>query len=333
VLVCNLGTPDAPTPRAVRRYLAEFLSDPRVVELPRVLWWPILYGVILNIRPKKSAHAYEKIWTENGSPLLLLSEQLTQALGASMSKAFGKGVIAVLAMRYGSPSIADGLEALRRANADRVLVLPLYPQYSASTTASVFDAVAQTLETWRWIPELRLITEYHTESAYIEALADSVESHWQSQGRGDRLLLSFHGLPQEYNLAGDPYERQCRVTADLLTKRLGLSEDQWLLSFQSRVGPKKWLQPYTDATLKACGKQGIDRIDVICPGFAVDCLETIEEIQILNRDNFIAAGGKELRYIPALNASAAHVDALLKLIMRHLQGWPATPVGDRERTG
>ena len=328
VLICNLGTPEAPTPKAVRRYLAEFLSDPRVVELTPVLWWPILHGVILNTRPKRSARAYEKIWTEQGSPLMVISERQASALGSRLKQAFNGRVVAALAMRYGSPSIAEGLEILRRANTRRLIVLPLYPQYSATTTASVFDAVANTLQTWRWIPDLRLITEYHKEPGYIDALKHSVETHWQSQGRGDRLLMSFHGLPEEYSLAGDPYRHQCETTAAMLATRLGLSEEQWLLAFQSRFGPKKWLKPYANMTLRSWAKEGIGRVDVVCPGFAADCLETLEEIQIQNRELFIEAGGKELKYIPALNDSEKHIDALLQLIVNNLQGWPEI-AGDR----
>ncbi len=324
VLVCNLGTPSAPTPAAVRRYLAEFLSDPRVVELPRWLWLPLLHGVILNVRPRRSARAYAEIWGADGSPLLRGTERLTagleQALGARHEH-----LLFAVGMRYGEPSIADALQRLTAAEARRILVLPLYPQYAAATTASVHDAVFAHCAGLRWIPGLRFVDEYHDDPRYIAALAATVEQHWQRHGRGERLLMSFHGIPRDTFLAGDPYHCQCHATARLLAERLALPADAWQLSFQSRVGPKAWLEPYTDKTLHEWGAAGIGDIDVICPGFAIDCLETLEEIALQNAAAFSTAGGGKLRYVPALNDSPAHVDLLSAIISEHLGSWLSEP--------
>lgn len=323
ILLCNLGTPAAPTTAAVRRYLAEFLSDPRVVELPRWLWLPLLHGIILNTRPRRSAHAYRTIWTDDGSPLLCISERLRDALADRLRDALGPGSEVALAMRYGEPAISTGLDQLIEAEARRILVVPLYPQYASATSASIHDAVFRYFATTRWIPELRFIADYHAHPGYIEALADSVRQHWTIHGRGERLLMSFHGIPRDTFLAGDPYFCQCQATARLLATALDLGEGDWLLSFQSRVGPKRWLEPYTEQTLREWGKAGTGDIDVICPGFSVDCLETLEEIAMQNADTFAQAGGGELRYVPALNDSEAHVGVLTALIAQHLGGWPA----------
>lgn len=322
VLLVNLGTPDAPTARAVRPYLAAFLGDPRVIEYPRWLWWLILHGVILRIRPRRSAHAYQRIWTAQGSPLRVGSEALATALQAELSQRMPGPVRVALAMRYGSPSVASQIEQLQREGVSRLLVLPLYPQYSATSTGSVLDAVADSLKTLRWPPELRVINDYHDDSGHIEALARSIEDWWATHGRGERLLLSFHGIPERYVTAGDPYFLQCQATARRLRERLGMDDTQLLVSFQSRVGREPWLQPYTDATVHALAAQGVKRLDVACPGFAVDCLETLEEIAMQNRDFFLEAGGQELRYIPALNDSPAQVASLADLALRHMQGWP-----------
>jgi len=323
VLLVNLGTPSAPNARALRPYLAEFLSDPRVIDYPRWRWWPILHGIILRRRPVRSAHAYQRIWDERGSPLRYLSEDLRDALREHFS-----GRLRIeLAMRYGAPSVLDSVRRMQAEGVRRLLVLPLYPQYSATSTGSVIDAVAETLKALRWPPELRLVNDYHAEPAHIAALAASVERHWAAHGRGEKLLVSFHGIPERYARLGDPYPEQCRRTAELLRTRLGLDPDGMLLSFQSRVGRERWLHPYTDVTVRELAQAGVKRIDAICPGFAVDCLETLEEIAMQNRDFFRAAGGERLDYIPALNASAAQVDALAGLLERHLGGWPeaATP--------
>lgn len=317
VLLVNLGTPEAPTARALKPYLAQFLSDRRVIDYPRWRWWPIL-KVILAIRPRRSAHAYARIWTEAGSPLRVLSEALATALQAELA---GQARVA-LAMRYGAPSVGAQIAGLQAAGVRRLLVLPLYPQYSATSTGSVLDAVADTLKALRWPPELRLINDYHDDPAHIEALARSVEAFWAERGRGDKLLLSFHGIPERYLRAGDPYFCQCHATARLLRERLGLEASQVMTSFQSRVGRERWLHPYTDETVKQLAKDGIGKLDVISPGFAVDCLETLEEIAMQNREFFLEAGGSDLRYIPALNDSPDQVKALADLVVSHTQGWP-----------
>jgi protoporphyrin/coproporphyrin ferrochelatase len=323
VLLVNLGTPTAPTAPAVRRFLAEFLSDPRVIEAPRWLWWLALHGVILRVRPAKSAHAYQQIWTESGSPLLVHSRGLTDRVRALLGDgSTGLPTISVaLGMTYGSPSIPAALAQLRNDGVRRLLVLPLYPQYSGTTTGPVFDRVTSELQRWRWIPELRFIGSYHDDSAYVDALAASARERWRTQERG-HLLFSFHGVPQRYLLAGDPYHCQCLVTARLVADRLGLGATDWSVSFQSQVGREQWLQPYTDQTLIQFAQQGRKRISVICPGFATDCLETLEEIEIRNRAAFMKHGGEFYDYIPALNASAAHAQLLADLVRRHAQGWP-----------
>ncbi|HIP53298.1 MAG TPA: ferrochelatase [Chromatiales bacterium] len=321
VLLVNLGTPDSPSTADVRRYLREFLSDPRVIEMPRPLWWPILHGIILRIRPKRSAAAYRTIWTEQGSPLLYLSQRLAEGLQQRLDAHSEAPAKVALAMRYGNPDIATGLETLHNAGAKRVLVLPLYPQYSATTTASVFDAVTRELQHWRRIPELRFVNQYPTEARYIDALAESLRNHWQAHGEPERLLFSFHGLPKDYADAGDPYAHQCRETAVKVVDTLELENHRWALTYQSRVGAKEWLKPYTDQTLKEWGAAGVKRVDVICPGFATDCLETLEEIAVENRDYFLNAGGEVYHYIPALNDSPAHIELLADLVQRHTAGW------------
>jgi protoporphyrin/coproporphyrin ferrochelatase len=329
VLLVNLGTPDAPETGAVRRYLAEFLSDPRVVEQPRALWLPLLHGVILPLRSPRSAHAYRRIWQPQGSPLRLHSEAIAGGLQQQLDAA-GLAVEVRLAMRYGKPAVADVLDGWIREGLRRVLVLPLYPQYSATTTASVFDAVGAALARWRWPPELRQVNDYHAEPAWIEAVAASVREHWQRHGRGERLLFSFHGIPQRYIRAGDPYFCQSHASARRIAAALDLAEADWQLSFQSRVGREPWLQPYTDRCIAALGSEGIGTLDVVCPGFAADCLETLEEIAMQNGELFVASGGRELRYVPALNDRADHVAMLAALVRRHGQGWPefeAAPAG------
>jgi ferrochelatase len=318
ILLCNLGSPYAPTTKAVRRYLAEFLWDPRVIELPRPLWWLILNGIILRTRPKKSAHAYQSVWTEQGAPLLSISRRQAQALEKKL-----QGPITVaLSMRYGTPSIRAGLDQLRKANARRILVLPLYPQYSATTTASVFDAVVDELKTWRWLPEIRFINHYHDEDSHIAALANSVKEDFQANGRPQQLLFSFHGMPQRYFDEGDPYFCECHKTARLVAEKLDLPKDSWRVTFQSRFGKEEWLKPYTDATLTELPKQGINDVAIICPGFAADCLETLEEIAVENKQVFLSAGGVSYRYIPALNDRQDHIDSLTQLIKKHISGWP-----------
>jgi protoporphyrin/coproporphyrin ferrochelatase len=323
VLLVNLGTPTAPTAKALRPYLAEFLGDRRVIDYPRWLWWLILHGVILRVRPPRSARAYAKIWTAQGSPLRFGSEALAEGLQRELDRQFpGHPIRVALAMRYGGPSVADTIDRLQRDGVRRLLVLPLYPQYSATSTGSVIDAVADSFKTLRWPPELRIVNDYHDDPAHIEALAASIERWWRTNGRGDKLLLSFHGIPERYVRLGDPYFDQCRNTARRLRERLRLDEDDLLVSFQSRVGRESWLHPYTDARVRQLAADGVKRLDVACPGFAVDCLETLEEIAMQNRDFFIAAGGESLRYIPALNDSAEQVGSLAALVLRHVRGWP-----------
>ncbi|MDX1654314.1 MAG: ferrochelatase [Candidatus Competibacteraceae bacterium] len=322
ILLANLGTPEAPTAPALRRYLAQFLSDPRVVEVPRLVWLPVLHGIILRTRPAKSAKKYRQVWTPEGSPLLTISRRQGAGLQERLDKRVLGLVRVAVGMRYGEPSIPGALEELRRQGAERILLLPLYPQYSASTTASSFDALAATLGGWRWLPELRVVNGYHDHPPYIRTLADSVRSAWQLGQPGQRLLFSFHGLPKRNLLAGDPYHCQCHKTARLVAQSLDLPDERWAVSFQSRFGPAEWLKPYTDETLGEWARQGLKAVDVICPGFSADCLETLEEIAQENRDIFLQAGGEAYRYIPALNDRPQHLDMLADLVVAHCQGWP-----------
>ena len=327
ILITNLGTPDAPTPAALRRYLGEFLWDPRIVDMPRPLWWMILQ-VILLIRPKRSAAAYKKVWTEAGSPLLDISRHQVKALSEKLQSMFDQPVVIELGMRYGQPSIAHALQRLREAQAQKVLVLPLYPQYSCSTTASTFDAVAAAVKHWRWVPELRFINNYHDNPYYISALANSIRETWQSRKPADRLIFSFHGTPRRFLITGDPYYCHCQATARLVAEQLQLKQEQWQVTFQSIFGREQWLQPYTIDTLRELPGAGVKSVDIICPGFSADCLETLEEIDVENRHAFMAAGGESYHYIPALNIRADHIDALTQLIQQHLQGWREEPAMD-----
>lgn len=327
ILLCNLGTPQSPTPAALRRYLAEFLSDPRVVEIPRLLWWLILHGVILRVRPARSARKYASIWTEQGSPLLVWTELQAKLLRGYLGER-GHHVSVRTAMRYGEPSIAAGLDELKREGATRILVLPLYPQYSGPTTASVIDAVGAWARKVRALPELRFVNRYHDDPGYIAALAKRVTDHWMIHGRPDRLVLSFHGVPQRTLLLGDPYHCECHVTARLLTERLGLKREDVLVTFQSRFGKARWLEPYTEPTLKALAAGGVQRVDVMCPGFTSDCLETLEEINVEARHAFLTAGGKEFNYIACLNDQHEWIAALADVAIRHLQGWPTQAGSD-----
>lgn len=324
VLLLNLGTPAAPTVPAVRRYLAQFLSDPRVIEQPRWLWRLVLHGVILRLRPRRSARAYASIWSEEGSPLLVLSRRLVQALQQAL-RGRGEATTVELAMTYGEPAVAATLRRLVDAGVGRVLVLPLYPQYSATSTGAALDALADAVKQLRWPPELRTVNDYHDQPAHIEALAQGVEAHWRTRGRAERLLLSFHGIPRRYVASGDPYALQCATTAQLLAERLGLGAEQLIVSYQSRVGREEWLRPYTDETLAGLARDGVRSVQVLCPGFAVDCLETLEEIALENRDHFLHAGGERYEYIPALNDSEDQVAALLALVERHTAGWADLP--------
>jgi ferrochelatase len=321
VLLVNLGTPSAPTADAVSEYLAEFLSDPRVVELPRWLWWPVLHGYVLRTRPRRSAEAYAKVWRDDGSPLLVFSEQLARAIGSELSRRTGGKVVTALAMTYGAPSVRSVIADLMRGGVRRLLVLPLFPQYSGTSCGAALDAVTRVMEALRWPPSIRTITDYHTDAGYLAALVGSVQAHWSRSGRGDKLLLSFHGIPEKYANAGDPYPDQCRETARRLGDALGLAEDELLVTFQSRLGRQPWLRPYTDEVVEQLARQNIDTLDVLCPGFAVDCLETLEEVALRYRATFLTQGGKQFRYIPALNASKAHATALADVAMPQLAGW------------
>ena len=322
ILLVNLGTPDTPSVPDVRRYLAEFLADPRIVEMARLPWMLLLHGIILRTRPARSARAYRSIWTPEGSPLLEISRRQKTALQGRLDGRCGGPVRVALAMRYGNPSVADGLAELQAANARRVLVLPLYPQYSATTVGSVFDAVTEELRRWRWLPELRFVNQYHDEPGYIAAVAASIRAHWAEHGQAERLLFSFHGIPKAYFEQGDPYYCQCQKSARLIAAALELPPERWLVSFQSRLGKDEWLQPYTDATLEALAGQGVKSIQVLSPGFSVDCLETLEEMSIENRHLFLDAGGESYSYIPCLNDHPDHLDLLADLVLRHCGGWP-----------
>ena len=327
VLLCNLGTPDAPTPAAVRRYLAEFLGDPRVVEIPRALWLPILYGLILPLRSAKSAAKYATIWTPEGSPLKVWTERQAKRLQGWLGEQ-GHRVPVAWAMRYGAPSIANQLQALADAGAQRILVLTAYPQYSGTTTASVIDAVGDWARGQRNVPELRFLNRYHDDRGYILALAHRIEAHWRAHGKPDHLVLSFHGVPERTLHLGDPYHCECRKTARLLAETLQLPPAQYTVSFQSRFGKAKWLEPYTEPTLQALARGGTRRVDVVCPGFTSDCLETLEEIAQEGRDAFLKAGGREFHYIPCLNDDTEWIHALGGISLRHLAGWPTQGPAD-----
>ncbi|MBI5717347.1 MAG: ferrochelatase [Burkholderiales bacterium] len=324
VLLVNLGTPAAPTPAATRRYLAEFLADPRVVEIPRLVWLPLLHGVILRTRPRRSAAKYAGIWMPEGSPLAVWTERQARALHATMAQR-GHEVLVAHAMRYGEPALPRQLDGLVQSGATRVLVLPLYPQYSAATTASSFDKVMQWAAKTRRVPALRFVDAFHDDAGYVEALAEDLQAHWRAHGRAERLLLSFHGMPARTLELGDPYFCHCQKTARLLIERLQLDPRQVQVTFQSRFGKARWLEPYTEPTLRQLATAGVKSVDVMCPGFVADCLETLEEIGIEARAAFSAAGGQDFRYVPCLNAGPRWISALAEITLRHLQGWPLAP--------
>ncbi len=321
ILLVNLGTPDAPTPDALRRYLKEFLWDRRVVDTPRILWWFILNGIILNTRPARSARLYEKVWTKDGPPLLVIGNRQKSALTEELRRRGHTNMHVELGMRYGRPSIQKGLEALTGHGCQRILVLSLFPQYSNSTTASVSDAIETAAKALPSSIEIKQVNDYHDHAAYIGALAESVRETWKENGKPEKLMLSFHGIPQRYADNGDPYPDHCARTARLLAEKLELEPAEWLASFQSRFGREEWLKPYTDETLKAWGEKGVKNVQIACPGFAADCLETLEEIAVENRKIFNHAGGGDFHYIPALNDRPDHIRALADIATSHCAAW------------
>jgi protoporphyrin/coproporphyrin ferrochelatase len=321
VLLVNLGTPDAPTASAIRRYLREFLSDPRVIEIPKLLWWPILNGPILLARPKKLVHRYASIWMDGGSPLLVYTKRQAEGVSRVLAER-GHCVEVAVAMRYGKPSIREAINELHEKGCEHILTVPLYPQYASGTTATVVDEVTRVASHLRNQPAMRFIKRFHVDPAYIHPLADQIQRFWATNGRPQKLVMSFHGLPVRCTELGDPYCRDSYETARALADRLGLNDDDFLVTFQSRFGPAAWLQPYTEPTLEELAKTGVTKIDVVCPGFVADCLETLEEITVEVKDTFMAAGGEQFRYIPCLNDDPAWIDALTSMVEQHLQGWP-----------
>ena len=322
VVLVNLGTPDAPTRPAVRRYLKEFLSDPRVVEIPRALWWCILHLIILPFRSGKSAAKYASIWTREGSPLKVHTQKQAMLLRGALGERGHDAVKVVMAMRYGSPSLPEVLDALKAEHCERIAILPAYPQYAGTTTGSINDAVFAHYAQVRNIPELRMVKHYHDHDGYIDALRDTVLAHWEAHGRGSKLVMSFHGVPKRTLLLGDPYHCECHKTARLLAAKLRLAPDQYLVTFQSRFGKAEWLQPYTAPTLQQLARDGVARVDLICPGFTSDCLETLEEIAMEAKHEFEAAGGKQFHYIPCLNEAPSWITGLAEIAEQHLIGWP-----------
>jgi len=328
VILVNLGTPEAPTAAAVRPYLRQFLSDPRVVEIPRLVWWPILNGIILNTRPKKSAEKYASIWMDGGSPLKVHTERQAKLLAGYLGHRGITSLRVDWAMRYGAPSIPDVLNRMKADGCTRLLIVPLYPQYAASTTASVMDEVAHCLTHWRNQPEIRYVRNFHDHPGYIAALAQSVRDHWMKHGPGDKLVMSFHGVPRRSLDLGDPYHCECHRTANLLATALDLPPERWQLTFQSRFGKAEWLKPYTQPTLETLARQGTRRVDVLCPGFPSDCLETLEEIAMECRDAFLESGGETFRYIPCLNERDDWIAALTDIVRGHLGNWLDLPTAD-----
>ena len=312
IILANLGTPDAPTPTAVRAYLREFLSDTRVIEIPKLIWQVILNCFVLTTRPKRVAEAYDSVWTADGSPLLAILKQQAQDLQTRLSHQ-GIHTPVYAATTYGNPSIKSVMAQLMAEGVESFVVLPLFPQYSATSTAAAFDKIFKLMLDTRNVPQLQLIKDYHDHPLYIEALAQSVERYWQAHGRADKLLMSFHGIPKPYADKGDPYPEQCRTTAVLLADRLGLASDAWAISFQSRFGAQEWLKPYTDELLAEWGQAGVS-VQVMSPAFSADCLETLEELAVENCDHFLQAGGKSYDYIPALNTDPLHIDMMADLV-------------------
>ena len=320
ILLTNLGTPDEPTAPSLKTYLRQFLSDERVIETPKPIWWLILNGIVLRTRPAKSAKAYQSVWTDDGSPLLLYTKKQKNLIKEKLEKKYSNLVFDI-GMRYGNPSIAEGLNNLRKQNCDRIIVLPLYPQYCAATTGSTFDAVALELQKWRWVPSLRFIGSYYDQPLYIQALKNSIEEFWSKNDKPKKLLFSYHGIPKKYLDKGDPYHCFCRKTTRLVAESMNLPEDNYMTTFQSRFGPAEWLQPYTDKTIESLAREGTDDIHVISPAFSSDCLETIEELNEENREIFMENGGKKFGYIPCLNDRDDHILLLTSLLENELHGW------------
>ncbi|MBX2849370.1 MAG: ferrochelatase [Acidiferrobacterales bacterium] len=314
VVLANLGTPDRPVCPGLRKYLGEFLMDPRVIEIPKLLRLILVKGIIVNFRSHKSAATYREIWTEQGSPLLLNSQQLGDKVASTLGKDFSVQV----AMRYGNPSIADALKSLHEQGIRKLVVIPMYPQYSGSTNGSTFDAIASALSKQRWVPDISFVSAYWQNASYIKAVGDSINNHWDQHGRSQKLIMSFHGVPKKYIVKGDPYQHQCQQSAKAIANYLGLNDNEWQLVFQSRFGAEEWLQPYCDQTLKQLPSQGIKSIDVVCPGFSADCLETLEEIKGENQEYFMQAGGNKFHYIPCLNGTDAHAKLMSEIILNHV---------------
>jgi len=321
VLLVNLGTPEKPDAKHIRQFLREFLSDPRVIDLPRPLWSMILNGFILPFRPHKIKHAYQKIWTNSGSPLRYITLEQQAMLKHKLNEFYDAQIPVEIGMTYGQPTLREGLLKLRQHQVTKVIILPLYPQYSATTTASIFDKVAELLKKCPCLPEIRMVNHYYANPTYIAAVAQSIQAYQLSHGKPEQLIFSFHGIPQRYANKGDPYPLQCHETARLIAQELNLEQDEWKITFQSRLGRAEWLKPYTDKTLAALAQQGVKNVQVSCPGFAVDCLETLEEIALQNRDTFFTNGGEKYAYIPALNAERSHIELLAQLIQNQAQSW------------
>ena len=334
ILLVQLGTPDKPEVPEVRRYLREFLSDRRVVEQSPLIWWPILYSVVLTRRPKESAEKYRSIWTKAGSPLLVNTKLVAEALQDELNKR-GRQVEVVWAMRYGNPSMVDALRDLRDRGFSRIVVLPMYPQYSAATSGTVFDVIAREFLQWRSIPALRFLQSFHDDPGYIAAVAESIRHSWRQSeaGKPEKLIFSFHGLPQSCVDQGDPYVKQCQESAALIAAALGLAKEDWLLTFQSRFGRAEWVKPYTQSTVEALARKGVKTVDVVCPGFVSDCIETLEEIDMEVHNAFVGAGGKRFRYIHCLNDAPLWIHALADIVGNELAGWKTLEAEQGRRQG
>ncbi|GIU45276.1 ferrochelatase 1 [Shewanella sairae] len=321
VLLVNLGTPDSPTAPDVKKFLKQFLSDPRVVDLSPWIWKPILNGIILNTRPAKVAKLYQSIWWDEGSPLMVISQKQRDKLKTQLQQTLGQNIPVELGMSYGNPSLQSGLDSLKAQGAEKIFVLPLYAQYSCSTVAPVYDAIAELLKAERNIPELRFNKQYFDHPDYIKALAESVKNHWKAKGQAQVLLMSFHGVPLRYITEGDPYQAQCQATAELLAAELDLTQQQWRICFQSQFGKEQWIGPATDALLESLPTEGVKSVDIMCPAFSCDCLETLEEISQEGKEDFLSAGGERYEFIECLNDSAGHIDLLAKIVELQTQGW------------